>query len=128
MVTNISHVGRKGGHETKMKKKKGRHGQAGEGRERIPLGELLARRFDIPADLFAGGLTLEMRGRNELYVTGCERILSYSTECIGLLVSGAELTVTGRRLCCTTYYNAEIGIEGLIDGIAFSAFTGDGKQ
>ena len=104
-----------------MKKKKGRHGQAGEGRERVPLGELLARRFDIPADLFAGGLTLEMRGRNELYVTGCERILSYSTECIGLLV-------TGRRLCCTTYYNAEIGIEGLIDGIAFSAFTGDGKQ
>ena len=38
----------------KMKKKKGRHGQAGEGRERVPLGELLARRFDIPADLFAG--------------------------------------------------------------------------
>lgn len=106
-----------------MKKRKKGRGGSGEKGERVPLGELLARRFDIPADVFAGGLTLEMRGRNQLYVTGCKRILSYSTECIGLLVNGAELTVTGRRLCCTTYYNAEIGIEGEVDSIAFSAFT-----
>lgn len=110
-----------------MKKiKKSRKAKANDG-ERPPLGEILARRFDIPADVFSGGLTLELHGRNQLYVTGCERILSYSTECIGLLVSGAELTVTGRRLCCITYYNAQIGIEGEVDGMVFSAFTGDDK-
>lgn len=104
-----------------MKKRRTRSGRTG---EKIPLAELLSRRFDIPADVLCGGLTVELRGRNDLYITGCERILSYSAECIGLLVSGAELTVTGSRLCCTTYFNAEIGINGEIDGLSFSAFTG----
>ena len=57
-----------------MKKRRTRSGRTG---EKIPLAELLSRRFDIPADVLCGGLTVELRGRNDLYITGCERILSY---------------------------------------------------
>lgn len=96
--------------------------------ERVPVAEILSRRFDIPTDLLGGGLTVELRGRNNLYVSGCEQILSYSTECIGLLVHGAQMTVTGRRLVCTTYYNAQLGIDGEIDGIVFSDFVPEGSK
>ena len=82
--------------------------------ERVPVAEILSRRFDIPADLLGGGLTVELRGRNNLYVSGCEQILSYSTE--------------WRRLVCTTYYNAQLGIDGEIDGIVFSDFVPEGSK
>ncbi len=115
-----------------MKKRSGASGAAREKKknkgETLPLAELLSRRFDIPADLLCGGLTVELRGRNDLYVSGCERILSYSTERIALLVHGAELTVTGKRMVCTTYYNAQLGIDGEIDGLAFSDFVSEGKK
>ena len=109
-------------------KSAGTRGKRKDKGERVPVAEILSRRFDIPADLLGGGLTVELRGRNNLYVSGCEQILSYSTECIGLLGHGAQLTVTGRRLVCTTYYNAQLGIDGEIDGIVFSDFAPEGGR
>lgn len=106
-----------------MKKDMGK-AQKGGGRGRrgagVPFLERLSRCLDIPADVLVGGLTLELRGRGELYISGCRRILYYSTECISLALRDSVLTVEGCRLSCTTYYSSQVGICGRVDSIAFS--------
>lgn len=106
-----------------MKKDKGKAqkgGGSGRRGEGAPFLERLSRYLDIPADVLGGGLTLELRGRGELYISGCRRILYYSTERISLALSDSVLTVEGCRLSCTTYYCSQVGICGRVDSIAFS--------
>ena len=86
---------------------------------RRPLGEWLAVRLDIPADLTGGGLRLDLRGRNSLTVHGCRRILDFSPCEVRLAVENATLTVTGCRLICTAYLAGAVGIEGCICSIRF---------
>lgn len=109
--------------KTYTKQTKNRRGKTSGGERHsagVPIAERLARRLDIPADITCGGLTLELRGRGELYITGCRRIVYYSTERISLALRDAVLTVEGRRLSCITYFNSQVGICGRIEGILFS--------
>ena len=62
-------------------------------------------------------VTAELRGKREVQVRGCERILVYLPERITLLTREGEWTVAGRGLTCTAYDSGSIGIEGVIDGI-----------
>lgn len=117
--------------KTHIKQNKSKDGQTnGEKRHtaRVPLAERLSRRLDIPADVFCGGLTLELRGRGELYIMGCRRIVYYSTERISLALRDSILTVEGRRLSCITYFNSQVGICGRVDSILFSALDDDSSN
>lgn len=87
---------------------------------RRPLGEWLAVKLDIPADLTGGGLRLDLRGRNSLTVHGCRRILDFSPREVKLAVENATLTVTGCRLICTAYLAGAVGIEGYICSVSFA--------
>ena len=86
-------------------------------RRRLP--EWLAVRLDIPADLMAEGLRLDMRGRHTLVVHGCRKILDFTPCAVRLAVKDATLTVSGRRLVCTAYLAGAVGIEGYLCGISF---------
>lgn len=86
-------------------------------RRRLP--EWLAVKLDIPADLMAEGLRLDMRGRHTLVVHGCRRILDFTPCTVRLAVKDATLTVSGRRLVCTAYLAGAVGIEGYLCGISF---------
>lgn len=83
------------------------------------LAEAAARYFDLPPDVISGGLTLEMRGRRELLVGGCEGILTYSEEYIKLALRREILEVFGEGMSFTTYYGTSVGINGRIDRICF---------
>lgn len=85
---------------------------------RMTFMERLGERLDIPADVL-GGVYLEMRGRNNLIVKGCRKILLYTTEEVRLLLNGDRLSVTGSRLYCTAYHSGVIEIDGVIDRISF---------
>ena len=69
-----------------MKKRKIRH-------ERPTLPELLSKLADIPADL-TSGMSLEMRGRNELLLCGCREILCYCPERISTQKKSSKLQMT----------------------------------
>ena len=108
-----------------QRKTKGTLG-SGAGREgsaeapRRTLTEWLAVKLDIPADVTAGGLRLELRGRNTLTVHGCTGILDFNPCEVKLSVKDATLTVTGCRLICTAYLAGAVGIEGYICSVSFT--------
>lgn len=89
------------------------------------LAAAAVRFFDLPPDVISGGLTLELRGREELLVGGCERILVYSEEYIKLALCREMLEVFGVGMSLTTYYGNSLGIEGRIDRICFTDDEGE---
>jgi hypothetical protein len=74
---------------------------------------------DIPADLFSGGMTLEMRGRNELLLCGCREIIEYSKTVIRVLQSNCVVRICGRRLVMSSYSDGRVTVMGEIDSLDF---------
>jgi sporulation protein YqfC len=103
-----------------MKKRKMRH-------ERPTISEILSNFADIPADL-TSGMSLEMRGRNELLLCGCREILCYSPERIKLTQCGYCISIDGRRLTMTSYSDSRISIRGEIDRIDYCGGEGVEKR
>ena len=87
--------------------------------ERAGWRERICRRLDVPPDLFPGAGLVEIRGREELCVKGCGRILVYTPELIRVALRGGSLVIEGKRLCCTSYRAGEIGIGGQICRVSF---------
>ena len=81
--------------------------------------ERLCRCLDVPPDLFSGAGLLEIRGRNAIRVEGCGKIKIYTPERICIVMGKGSVTVTGKRLACTSYRAGSIGIDGFICGVFF---------
>ncbi len=90
-----------------------------------PLFSRLCARLDIPADLTAGGLRLDLRGRRNLTVHGCRRILSVSPTAVCLALPAETLTVCGEGLICTAYLAGAVGVEGRIDTLCFKSLVSE---
>lgn len=90
----------------------------GGNRRRMTLMERLGERLDIPADVLTG-VYLEMRGRRNLVVKGCRKILLYTTVEVRLLLGKDRLSVCGAGLYCTAYHSGVVEIDGRIDRISF---------
>lgn len=87
--------------------------------------ERFCKRFDLPADIASGGLTLELRGRNNLLLCGCREILAYSTERIVLRLAKGQIAICGRSLVMTAYYDGQTGIDGEIYSIELTPAESD---
>ena len=81
--------------------------------------EYLAIKEDINTDIMTGDVYMELRGRNSLLVKGCRRILGYSPDSVVLDLKKDKLTVKGKRLICTSFYNRSVSVEGVIISVAF---------
>ena len=87
--------------------------------ERGSLREKLLHALDLPADTLPGGWMIEMRGRHEITVRGCGKILEYTPERIRLSLPHCILNVLGCRLCCIAYHADAVSVEGVIRQIMF---------
>ena len=87
--------------------------------ERRSLLEILAVGAELSPDALAGEVRIELRGKNQLFVGGCRRIITYSPTLIVLAVKGDELSVIGERLVCTAYHGGNVSIEGAISSLSF---------
>ncbi len=85
--------------------------------ERPGISEIVSRLADIPADVLSSGMTLELRGRNELLLCGCREILEYSCSRIKVVQGACIVCVIGRRLVMSSYSDGRICIGGEIDAI-----------
>lgn len=81
--------------------------------------EYLSVKAELPSDVLAGNLRVELRGKNSLYVGGCSRILSYSPSLIVLEVKRDKISIKGKRLICTSYHADAVSIEGVITSVSF---------
>ena len=85
---------------------------------RPTLPELLSKICDIPSDIF-GGMSLEMRGRNEMLLCGCRQILDYSECRIAVEMHASAVEIKGRRLTMSSFSEGRIAVRGEIDSIDF---------
>ena len=103
------------------KKNKNKH-------ERRTLPELISLVTDLPADLFSNGMTLEMRGRNELLLCGCREIIGYTETNIRVILGSCSVCVIGRRLAMSSYSDGRITVTGEIDSLDFCGGGDNGGQ
>ncbi len=87
--------------------------------ERPTLGEMLSELIDIPADITGGGMSLELRGRNEMLLCGCREIVQYSPSRIRIVQSKCDICIIGRRLTMSSFSDGRITVSGEIDGFDF---------
>lgn len=95
-----------------------------ETREKIGLAERMSARIGLPSDGLVGKFSLEIRGRETVFVHGCRRILKYSPISVVLDVKEFEVNVSGRHLVCSAYYGGTVCIDGYICGVELR----DGKE
>ena len=79
----------------------------------------MAELFDLPADVAAGLIHMELLGDRQLLLEGHEGLLAYGTELIDVSVGGAVLRVTGEGLTLKSMTEREVRIGGRIDGVEF---------
>ena len=79
----------------------------------------LKKAISLPSDALFGEVRIEVRGRELLLVSGCRRILKYSSEEIMLKLKGFCVCIDGRGLLCTAYHYGSVSIEGEICNISF---------
>jgi sporulation protein YqfC len=87
--------------------------------ERKTLRERVCDGIGMPGDVLNGGDLCEVRGRRELTVSGCRRILQYGPDRVTLQMKRYVLTVEGRMLRCLTFCGSCVGIDGEIVRICF---------
>lgn len=91
--------------------------------KRMSMIQRLGQRLDIPADVISG-VHIELRGRNNLTIRGCRKILLYTETEIRVRLLGDTLQVCGSGLYCTAYHSGVIEIDGKIDSICFIGQAG----
>ena len=76
----------------------------------------------LPCDLLGGEFRLELRGRRELYICGCRRILKYSEEEMVIRAKAFDVFIEGERLVCASYHYSGITVTGLVKNIKLECF------
>lgn len=89
------------------------------GKERCPLPEWLSTRLDVPSDLWTGGMRVDLRGRNDVVIHGCCKILDYHPDEVRLQMKTCRLSVKGVRLRCMSYLAGAVVLDGRIDSVSF---------
>ena len=84
------------------------------------VAQFICQKTGIAGDELAGGVTLEMRGRGLLLVSGCKRIEKYSPSLMIMRVGAEMLFVRGRALICSSYHSGAVSVEGEIDSVGFA--------
>ena len=86
-------------------------------KDRGDIRERLCSALDISPDLLPGGFSVDLRGRNQVSISGGGRILLYTPERVSIAVPSGRVTVTGARLRCISYLAGAVDIQGHIDSI-----------
>lgn len=82
----------------------------------------VAEKTNLPCDLLEGEFRLELRGRGEMYLCGCKKILKYSEEEMVIRARTFDVVVQGEKLICASFHCSGIVIEGNIQSIKLENF------
>lgn len=86
-------------------------------RERRPL--------SLPEEIYSSAPFIELRGRHEVCVQGCRKVLLCTPEAVRLALREGSLLVQGRELCCMTYFAGAVSVRGIICGVCFDGEGGE---
>lgn len=81
--------------------------------------ENICKKLDISPDAVSGESRVEIRGRGEIRVSGCGKILLYTPEKIAVRLCDSVLVILGKQLLCVSFSAGEVGIEGRIYSVLY---------
>lgn len=85
--------------------------------EKADLREKLCAALDISPDLLPHGFSVDIRGRNQVSISGGGQILLYTPERVSVRVADGKISVVGKRLCCVSYLAGAVDIQGYIEAV-----------
>ncbi len=86
-------------------------------RERRPL--------DLAEELFVSGPFIELKGRREVCVQGCRRVLLCTPDLVQLALREGSISVWGQSLCCVAYFAGAVSVRGVICTVSFDEKGGE---
>ncbi len=94
------------------------HKRKGESkRSRIPLSHRLHDVLDIPLDGISEVSRVEVLGRREVIIDGCDCVLIYTAECIVVRVREGYIRLKGKRLEMQSLQNDRVTVRGEIETV-----------
>lgn len=81
--------------------------------------EKLSVALDIPSDIFPGGTSVEIRGRESVTVNGGGAIDLYTDTEVRIACGDTETVIFGKRLCCRAFRRGRVTVTGRIDSLHF---------
>lgn len=81
--------------------------------------EKLSRLFELPQESVSSVPIFEIKGKNEVSVSGCTGILEYSEDRIVLALADGALEVLGKYLLLCDFRDGELSVRGEIASAAF---------
>ena len=95
--------------------------------KKLPLIERLRRSLDIPAGIFGNCSHLELSGRRELDICGCEGLDEYSDNEVALTLCDGQMRIEGNELELLSFSGGNIIARGSIVRISFGKEPSEGK-
>lgn len=80
--------------------------------------ERVGSKLDISGDII-NGIHVDIRGRNNITIQGCKKILVYTTHEVRIKLNGEVICVRGDELYCTAYHSGVVEIDGYIIDVCF---------
>ena len=88
-----------------------------EANDKPDMKERLCKALDIVPDMLPSEGTIEIRGRNSVFVSEGGRILQYTEELVSVEYGRGRADIKGKRLCCSSYYKGGVRIDGHIRSV-----------
>ncbi len=82
---------------------------------------VIASKTHFPCDLAAGEFRLELRGRSELYICGCKKILKYGEDEMVIRAKSFDVVISGDKLSCASFHCSGVVVEGDIKNICLES-------
>ena len=76
-------------------------------------------RLELSEEIYGGGPFIELRGRREICIQGCRRVLLCEPDIVRLALRESVLSVSGRGLVCATYFAGAVSVRGVICCVEF---------
>ncbi len=83
------------------------------------LRERAAGFFDVPADMLAGLLHIEMTGNREIFIENHKGIIELSENEVTINAGKTVVRVTGQRLSVLSMNAEELRLGGVVEGVRF---------
>ena len=86
-------------------------------KKRAVIGKLFADSFEFPYEGIESIPVIELKGREEAYISGCSSIVEYDSSVVVFDAKRYQITIRGENLILTDFLLGSVCVTGLISGI-----------
>ncbi len=93
--------------------------------KKIPLGQRVCERLDIPSGTLTNTSFVEIAGSREVTLSGCEALVNYSETEVKLRLCDGEISISGEGLELRSFSGGRIAVRGAVRSICLGGEGGN---